>query len=117
LAVVEQVNLAQPSRLSREYDRKHLSAVAKAPRQCRAFYAWPPSFDLQVEAMVVAQSQDLPTLNGYSGFNPQDWNLFETDAISYEQHLLSWAVNRHIKGLCRLNIDAGNWLVEEQRAP
>ncbi len=118
LTVVEQVNLAQPSRLSRKDEREHLRAVGVAPHRCRAFYA---AFqedispeDLQVDAMMVAQAQHLPTLNGYSGFKPPGWDFGETDAADYEQRVLRWALHRGIAvGLCRLDIDSGNWVVDE----
>ena len=117
LTVVEQVNLAQPARLSRKDEREHLSAVGDAPRKCLAFYAASQEDvspeDLQVDAMMVAQAQNLPTLNGYSGFKPPGWDLGETDTADYEQRVLRWALHRDIaEGLCRLDIDSGNWVID-----
>ena len=37
LAAMEQVNLAQTAGLSRKFEREHLAAVAKRPRECRSF--------------------------------------------------------------------------------
>jgi hypothetical protein len=120
LTVIEQVNLVQASRLSRKDEHEHLSAVGVAPRQCRAFYAAPheeESEDLQVDAMMVAQAQNLPTLNGYSGFKPPGWDLGETDTADYEQRVLRWALHREIvEGLCRLDIDSGHWMLDEYQS-
>jgi hypothetical protein len=117
LTVVEQVNLAQATRLSRKDERELLSAVGDAPRRCLAFYAASQEDvlpeDLQVDAMMVAQAQNLPTLNGYSGFKPPGWDLGEPDAADYEQRVLRWALDRNIvEGLCRLDIDSGNWVID-----
>jgi hypothetical protein len=116
LAAIEQVNLAQPAQLSRKDEREHLRAVGRAPRECKAFYAAPQEDalpeDLQVDAMVVAQAQNLPTLNGYSGIKPPGWDLGQTDSEDYEQRVLRWALHRRIaEGLCRLAIDSGNWSI------
>jgi hypothetical protein len=120
LTVVEQVNLAQATLLSRKDEREHLSVVGVAPRQCRAFYAASHedvSEDLQADAMMVAQAQNLPTLNGYSGFTPPGWDLGKTDTADYEQRVLRWALHRDIaEGLCRLDIDSGHWMLDEQQS-
>jgi hypothetical protein len=121
VTVVEQVNLAQPSRLSRKDEREYLTAVGDAPSQCRSFYAstredLEPD-DLQVKAMMVAQAENLPTLNGYSGFKPPGWNLGETDTADYEQRVLRWALHRDLaEGLCRLDIDSGNWVIDGRQS-
>ena len=75
------------------------------------------SEDLQVDAMMVAQAQNLPTLNGYSGFKPPGWDLGETDTADYEQRVLRWALHRDIvEGLCRLDIDSGHWMLDEYQS-
>jgi hypothetical protein len=120
LTVVEQVNLAQVTLLSRKDEREHLGAVSVAPRQCRAFYAASHedvSEDLQVAAMMIAQAQNLFTLNGYSGFTPPGWDLGATDTADYEQRVLRWALHRDIaEGLCRLDIDSGYWTLDEHHS-
>jgi hypothetical protein len=119
LTVVEQVNLAQPGGLSRNSERQHLGDIDNAPRQCRSFYAAPQedalSDDLQVDAMMVAQAQHLPTLNGYSGFKPPAWDLGETDAADYEKRVMRWALRHGItEGLCRLDVNGRNWTVVDE---
>ncbi len=120
LAVIEQVNLAEVTHLSRKFERMHLAAVGKSLPECRSFYAAPQAgrapYEVQVDAMMIALAQHLPTINGNSALLPPDWNL-EPDAADYEQRAERWALNRNIsKGLCRADIDKGSWtLVDMDR--
>lgn len=116
LAAIEQVNLIRQANLSRTFEREHMSAVAKAPRECRSFYAAPqadfPPFGVQIDAMMVALAQHLPTINGYSGLNPPGWGFYDTEATNYEQRAQRWAVDRGVAdGLCRIDVERGTWEV------
>jgi hypothetical protein len=114
LAAIEQVNLFQPTNLSRNLERRHLAAVAAPPGECRTFYAAPQAgrafFEVQIDAMMIALAQHLPTINGYSGLNPPGWDFADTNAADYEQRATSWALSRGIAdGLCRLDVENGIW--------
>ena len=114
LAAIEQVNLAHPAGLSRRLEHQYFSAVAPAPRDCQSFYVAPEQnateFEVQLDAMMVAMMEHVPTLNGYSGFIPKGWDFYDTKAADYEQHALRWAAKRGIThGLCRLDIKSGTW--------
>jgi hypothetical protein len=116
LAAIEQVNLSQRAILSRNFERQHLAAVGKAPPGCRSFYAAPQAgrapYEVLVDAIMLAQAQHLPTINGYSGLLPPSWDFFDTNAVDYEQRAVRWAVNRGIAdGLCRVDVDRGSWTV------
>jgi hypothetical protein len=110
---VEQVNLSHPARLSRNFEREHL-ALSAPPRECRTFYAVKTQADgaeMQIDAMMVAMGHNLPTINGYSGFAPPGWDLYDRTA-DYEIRARRWATKRGIeKGLCRLDLDRGSWTV------
>ncbi len=71
LAAVEQVNLASVTGLSRKSEHEHFSALGKAPRECRTFYVAPEAHRqnaaVQVDAMMIALAEHLPTINGHSG--------------------------------------------------
>ena len=118
LAAIEQVNLSQRAILSRNFERQHLAAVANHPRECLSFYAAPQAgrapFEVQVDAIMIAQAQHLPTINGYSGLIPPGWDFYDTNAADYERHAMRWAVKRGVgaKSLpdqCReWHLDAGN---------
>jgi hypothetical protein len=90
-----------------------MAAVGKPPGDCRTFYVAPEPDrapdDVQVDAMMVALAQHLPTINGYSGLRPPSWHL-EPDASDYDRQAEAWAAKRGIaKGLCRVEIQNGSW--------
>ena len=114
LAAIEQVNLSQRAILSRNSEHQHLAAVANHPRECLSFYAAPQSgrapFEVQVDAIMIAQDQGLPTINGYSGLNPPGWDFYDTNAAAYERHAVRWALKRGVgENLCRINVESGTW--------
>ena len=114
LAAIEQVNLSQRTILSRNFERQHLAAVANHPRECLSFYvaaqAGRGPVEVQIDAIMVAQAQHLPTINGYSGLFPSGWDFHDTNAVNYEKRAMRWAVNRGIaEALCRINVESGTW--------
>ena len=116
LAAIEQVNLDQQAGLSRRFEREHMGAVGRTPRECRSFYAAPQAhrapYEVQIDAMMLALAQHLPTINGYSGLNPPGWDFDDTKAAHYEQRAMRWAVDRGIAdGLCRVDVTKGTWTV------
>jgi len=116
LTAVEQINLVQPAGLSREFEHQHFSGLAVAPRACRTFYvaaqAGRPPAAVQVDGMMIAQAEHLPTINGSSGLFPPDWHLYDTTKPDYEENAARWAVTRGIaQGLCRVDVDKKSWSV------
>jgi len=116
LSAVEQVNLVQATQLSRKFESAHMSALGRAPPVCRSFYAAPQParalYEVQMDAMMLALAQYLPTINGYSGLLPPHWKLFDTNAPYYEQQAIRWALSRGIaESLCRVDIDNGTWML------
>jgi hypothetical protein len=114
LAAVEQVNLRQAALLSRNFERDHLGVLPAPPHECRTFYAASQAgrepYEVQADAMMMAIADRLPTINGYSGLFPPGWDFYDTRMADYEQRAQRWAVKRGIeKGLCRLDVDRGNW--------
>jgi hypothetical protein len=116
LVAIEQVNLAQPTdhTTSRKFEREHFSLLGAAPHECKSFYiadqARPEG--IQIDAMMIALAQHIPTINGYSGNLPPGWDFLETKAPDYEQRAKLWALNRGItKGLCRVDVEKGTWSI------
>ena len=67
-------------------------------------------FEVQIDAMMIALAQRLPTINGYSGLNPPGWNFYDTRAADYEQRAKHWALRRGVEnGLCRIDVASGQW--------
>ncbi len=114
VALIEQVNLDKAAKLSRKGEREYFSALGKAPRSCRAFYvaseAGRTAAAQQVDAMMIALAQHLPTINGQSGLIPPGWDVYTGNAQNYEARAARWALKRHIAdGLCRADLDTGVW--------
>jgi hypothetical protein len=68
---------------------------------------WAP---LQLHAMLISQRYDLPTVNGYSGWTPEGWDLHLPTTPGYRERVLAWA-NRHqvLSGLCAYHVDTRTW--------
>jgi hypothetical protein len=117
LAVIEQVNLAQPTHrtTSRKWEREHFSLLGAAPRECKSFYvANQPGRGsaAQIDAMLIALAQHIPTINGDSSLLPPGWDFSDTKAPDYEQRAKLWALNRGItNGLCRVDVEKGIWSI------
>ncbi|MGD0076052.1 MAG: hypothetical protein ABSD31_17180 [Candidatus Binataceae bacterium] len=63
---------------------------------------------MQIDAIMVAQAQHLPTINGYSGLPRPGWDFYDTNDPDYERRVAQWTANRP-KGVCRLDVAAGAW--------
>ena len=114
LAAAEQINLGRPAHLSRKFEREHMALVGKPPENCRTFYAahqmGRAPYEVQIDAMMIALAQRLPTINGYSGLTPPGWDFYDTTAADYEQRAKHWALSRGIEnGLCRIDVTRGQW--------
>jgi hypothetical protein len=114
LGVVEQVNLSEDSLVSRAFEHTYFDNVSAAPTECQSFYiasepGQPPPI-VQIDAALVAQKVGIPTINGYSGFDPPGWDFFDSTDANYEQNARAWAVHRGIDaGLCRFDMANGTF--------
>ncbi|QDZ08970.1 hypothetical protein FPZ24_00600 [Sphingomonas panacisoli] len=118
LLILEQINLAQPAQLSRKAQFAALDAVPAPPTECHAFYVVvvrpgePIYVDRRlnalyphnVDAMFLAERWRLPTLNGFSTFNPPDWNVASPEAADYDARVMAYARKHRLAGLCRLDM-------------
>jgi hypothetical protein len=115
--VVEQVNLAWPSVMSRRGTFAWIDAVPPPPDGCRMFYvtphAGPPGRtgpQHQDDAMLFAEIRRIPTVNGYSSWFPKGWALDEPASPGYADAIRAWASRNGItQGLCGLEPRTGRW--------
>ncbi|HUO58815.1 MAG TPA: hypothetical protein VMV05_11625 [bacterium] len=84
----------------------------KIPAGTKAFYAalapgLPYSAtDIQIDAMMLSSVRGIPTLNGYSGENPSQWQLYVVRSPKYEEHVQEWIKLKGIQEpVFRLEID------------
>lgn len=112
--LLEQVNLVATHQISRREEQARLGVVPAPPSRCESFFiqqAAVPRINglaLQIDAMLIAQRVAVPTINGYSGFNPPGWNLGNPSAPEYLDNIESWASANHLRQPCALQI-FGKW--------
>ena len=96
--------------------QRWVSAPIAVDRTCRSFYikgasdAYMARSDhkwtlYNVDAMFVAFALGLPTLNGYSAWTPEGWDLANPQEAPYAEHVARWIAARHLTGVCELDIE------------
>ena len=104
---------------NRREEEARLAAISNPPADCRVFIATRPregvtdSFVLNiyshnVDAMMASSVLRLPTINGFSTFNPPGWDLAETGARRYAARATAEAA-RHNLTPCGLNFETLRW--------
>jgi hypothetical protein len=101
--------------------RQHLAwldALPPPPAACRSFAVLPGASETdqlavawQMDAVRIAQHDNLPTVNGYSGMSPPSWELVEPgDTVGYATGLMAWADRYRLwPGLCAVDIGRRLW--------
>ncbi len=90
--------------------RRLNALAAQLPKDCDVFYVTAPpignatNVSLQIDAMFVAQLTGIPTLNGYSGQAPKDWDgVFFVRSADYPGHVRQWVQSHGVQGrVCAL---------------
>jgi hypothetical protein len=118
LLLVENVNLQSAADLSRGAQRAALAAIPPPPLACRSFFAVKARagegfykkeiadrvYPHNVDAMLLAQLWRLPTVNGFSTFNPPDWDFASPRAPDYLARVAAYASRHDLHGLCGLDM-------------
>lgn len=118
--IVEQISFAQPAQLSRKAQLAALDVIPAPPAGCTAFYivvARPGEpiyvnarlnalYPHNVDAMFLAERWRVPTINGFSTFNPPDWNFAAPYTANYDSRVITYARKHGLAGLCRLDMRA-----------
>jgi hypothetical protein len=115
--LIEQVNLVQTHGVSRQQEQARLGLVPSPPFYCESFglqeaVSARPShpISLAVDAMLIAERLAVPTVNGYSGFNPPGWRLSNPAGPDFLAVLGLWASQHHLRHLCVLEISRKRWI-------
>ncbi len=121
LAVIligEQANSEATGQLSRKQQLGYLQSTPPPPSNCRSFYAiahHPKHSDLAragdlaaVDAELVSVAVKVPTLNGYSGLTPPDWNL-KIFAPGYDNNVQLWVRQHQLTNVCSYDLDNQVW--------
>ena len=113
MMVFEQVGLPPYPAFSKSAELSRLEYLSeKLPAQCGAFYVdLDPRLpydatNIQIDAMLISAVRGIPTLNGYSGANPKDWNLYPVRSPRYHEYVQDWINRNRIDvPVCGLLID------------
>ena len=115
--LLEEVNRVGTHLVSRHEEQDRLGAISAPPARCESFFiqqaAIPrlPGIALQVDAMLISQRVAVPTINGYSGFNPPGWLLGNPSAPEYLDYVASWASAHGLRQPCAYQV-LGKWTAE-----
>lgn len=122
--LAEQLNTESAARLSRSVYWTPLTAIPAPPAGCRSFYAvqtriGEPLFINAAmhakhphndDSMLLAQLWRVPTLGGYSTFQPRDWVFAGPLEPGYDAKVLRYVESHRLTGVCRLDVrDAQPW--------
>lgn len=114
LAAVEQVNFTTNARLDRSDNLALIESVPVPPTTCDSFFVIDDRQRgralTELDAMVVSEASDLPTLNGFSGAVPPGWNLYPDDA-GYVSHVEQWLEISGLPaaGVCSYDLASNTW--------
>ena len=129
LLVVEQLNVGPQLQLDRPHELARLQSVPPPPSVCKAFFvsaARPErlgdpgvddNYSHNVDAMMIAEYLDLPTINGLGAFVPPGWQLYAPDKPSYMPAVTAFATSHGVTGLCGLDLRTMHWDTAPQIAP
>ena len=124
LLLVEQLNGQSAAQLSRSAYWMPLTEIPAPPRDCQSFYAVQThaSEPLFINAgmhakhphnddsMSLAQLWRVPTLGGYSTFQPRDWVFSDPLKPDYDARVRRYIDSHRLTGVCRLDMrDVQPW--------
>ena len=121
LLVAEEINAETLVSLDRPHELARLNAVPPPPAGCKAFFIsrarpeslldadWDGFYNHNVDAMIIAATIHLPTVNGASTFQPPKWNLINPDKPDYLDRVRRYALANHVTDLCSLDLKTMQW--------
>lgn len=116
--LIEQLNGFSAAQLSRNASWEPLKRVPRPPAGCRSFYAvqtqvGEPQYRNAAmhakhphndDSMLLAQLWQVPTLGGYSTFQPRDWVFVDPLAPDYDVRVARYIRAHRLVGVCRLDM-------------
>jgi hypothetical protein len=97
-------------------------AASAPPRECHSFFVSSARdqdssslvnavYPHNVDAMMIAELVNLPTINGFASFNPPGWDLAYPNNADYLGRIEKYAAQHKLTGLCRLDLTTMLWQV------
>jgi hypothetical protein len=98
------------------YDRWVAAPITIDP-SCRSFFIRAASDEYtsrsndmwtlySIDSLFVALTHSIPTLNGYSAWSPDGWNIMNPSDPDYGDRVHHWIEQRALHGVCELDLDA-----------
>lgn len=121
--VYEELNGTATTTLDRVEALRRIGTISPPPTTCKAFFVTEsidtvdenPAFEVgsiyphNVDAMLIAELVNLPTINGFASFNPPDWNFQYPTKTDYLARVSQYAQQHGLKGLCQLDLIDKSW--------
>jgi len=119
--IAEELNMTGGVTIDRRSEMQRLASVGRPPVSCAAFYvddhrpltASQGDVDLiyrhNVDAMLIAEYIHLPTINGFSSFNPPEWSFEHPERADYRERVKHYREKLGVHGLCSLDLQTMSW--------
>lgn len=120
--VAEELNNRPAIQIDRPAELARLAAIPAPPAGCKSFYIAKsdpvrinpniPSDGItrhSVDAMLLAELWHVPTINGYSSFQPPGYDLYFPDSPDYPNRIRRYAAQYQVTGLCGLDMATNRW--------
>jgi len=107
--------------LDRLHELARLERVPLQPPECSVFFvsaARPEKYmnrnidgiySHNVDAMLIAEMRNLPTINGFATFVPPGWDLVDPVSSSYLEKVQAYVSRYHVRNLCDLDLKTMVW--------
>lgn len=86
-----------------------------SPNGCDSFFAISSDFDRpnyahQVDSMIVSMGAKIPSLNGYSGNQPKNWEVNNIQFPDYADRIKNWIKEKNLtESICLVDLDKKTW--------
>ncbi|MET3437117.1 hypothetical protein [Sphingomonas sp. 1185] len=118
LLVAENLSAETPNQISHAVHHDALAAIPAPPRDCAVFYVVATRvneplyinaelnalYPHNVDAMFLAERWRVPTINGFSTFNPPDWHFADPQAADYDARARAYVRAHGLRHVCRLDM-------------
>ncbi|WP_413741250.1 hypothetical protein ACL2XO_18545 [Sodalis sp. RH15] len=125
LLIMEQINLGRSQWLNRQEQLNFIKQAEEPPPSCRSFFVSGQRLDESlnkkddatynvyahnVDAMLLSEIFALRTINGFSTFNPSDWDFGFQPHETYISRVDNYINKHHIQtGLCEYDLYTSRW--------
>lgn len=123
LLLVEQLNHSVYAAINRSTEASVFARIQPTPAFCKTFFVINVrktndtlAEDVgQMDAMLLAGSTGVPTINGHSGWFPYGWDLHRFDE-DYPYEARTYAIENHLEsGFCSVDFKTGQWQLVDPR--